>query len=907
MKIPKIVKLGLSIAVVAMFIGCGGSDSNKDNTSSSLTDGGGTSDVVTNKKPKANAGKDKVIIVNQTVTLIGKGTDSDGTISSYEWKEGNKVLAKKAQLTYTPTTIGKHTLVLKVTDNDGDSASDTIIVTAKKAVEGNQPPKANAGADKSITVNETITLIGKGTDSDGTIIDYEWKKGSDVLATTASFDYTPSVVGKDTLTLTVTDNDGDFASDTVVITVNKVIEGNQPPKANAGKDQSVTVNSSIKLTGIGTDSDGTIVAYEWKKGSKVLSTDASFTYTPNKVGKDTLTFTVTDNDGSKTSDSVVITVNKGTSSNKPLILTIKVNDRFDKFILAVKDDLGYNYNYNIDWGDGESTQGVTEDARHYYDKEGVHTIKITGDFPAFDFTQVVSLEQWGSIKWKSMKGAFKKCASLKINATDVPDFSDVNDTSYMFSGASSQCLPKTMSQWNMSSVKNMESMFDWTKLNQDISSWDVSSVTNMKNMFYGSYYNGDFSKWNVAKVTNMEKIFEDAKLSTTNYDKLLNAWSKLNLQKNVTFGLTEGSNYYNNVVVGTQYTKAGKEARKLIQSKFHWTIKDSGIDIYNMGDFKPFIGVWKTTSYDNTITMSVYNEFFQYNIDWGDGTSDNNVTETKKHTYMSEGNYTITISGNYPYSHYSNKHYLVDVKQWGDNEWKDISFQESPEIIISASDAPNLLAVRSMRWMFAETTFNSPINHWNVSNVKNMGNLFYDNKEFNQDLSSWDISNVTNMDWMFYGATKFNQDISSWDVSNIKNMDRMFYDATKFNQDISSWDVSNVKNMDNMFSYANSFNQDLSNWNIQNIEGLSAFDKARGFNQDLSAWDFTKVNYIGIEDSNISTENYSKLLISLNQQDIKDNVSVHAGSIKYNKNAQSARFELINKHGWHFSDGGLAE
>ena len=52
------------------------------------------------------------------------------------------------------------------------------------------------------------------------------------------------------------------------------------------------------------------------------------------------------------------------------------------------------------------------------------------------------------------------------------------------------------------------------------------------------------------------------------------------------------------------------------------------------------------------------------------------------------------------------------------------------------------------------------------------------------------------------------------------------------------------------------------------------FLHARSFNQDLSTWDFTKVNYIVIEDSNISTENYSNLLISLNQQDIKDNGSV---------------------------------
>ena len=38
---------------------------------------------------------------------------------------------------------------------------------------------------------------------------------------------------------------------------------------------------------------------------------------------------------------------------------------------------------------------------------------------------------------------------------------------------------------------------------------------------------------------------------------------------------------------------------------------------------------------------------------------------------------------------------------------------------------------------------------WNVSNVKNMSNMFYGCKSFNQDISSWDVSNVTNMGSMF--------------------------------------------------------------------------------------------------------------------------------------------------------------
>ena len=41
---------------------------------------------------------------------------------------------------------------------------------------------------------------------------------------------------------------------------------------------------------------------------------------------------------------------------------------------------------------------------------------------------------------------------------------------------------------------------------------------------------------------------------------------------------------------------------------------------------------------------------------------------------------------------------------------------------------------------------------------------------------------------MFSGS-KFNGDISNWDVSNVTDMGYMFYESN-FNGDISNWDVS---------------------------------------------------------------------------------------------------------------------
>ena len=51
------------------------------------------------------------------------------------------------------------------------------------------------------------------------------------------------------------------------------------------------------------------------------------------------------------------------------------------------------------------------------------------------------------------------------------------------------------------------------------------------------------------------------------------------------------------------------------------------------------------------------------------------------------------------------------------------------------------------------------------------------------DISNWDVSKeVTNMSDMFRYATSFNQPLNNWNVSNVKNMRRMFWFATSFNR-----------------------------------------------------------------------------------------------------------------------------
>ena len=79
----------------------------------------------------------------------------------------------------------------------------------------------NAGSDKIAEINSVVTIEGEGTTSDGSQLSYVWKKNSEILATSAIFQYVPTLLGTDTLELFIQHKSGEVISDTMKITVIK--------------------------------------------------------------------------------------------------------------------------------------------------------------------------------------------------------------------------------------------------------------------------------------------------------------------------------------------------------------------------------------------------------------------------------------------------------------------------------------------------------------------------------------------------------------------------------------------------------------------------------------------------------------------------------------------------------------
>jgi surface protein len=240
------------------------------------------------------------------------------------------------------------------------------------------------------------------------------------------------------------------------------------------------------------------------------------------------------------------------------------------------------YNFQINWGDEGSARNIqvynatNPSVSHTYATTGTHQIQISATtFPRLYCNntavckKLLSVDQWGDIKWTSMVSAFNGASNLAILAEDTPDLTLVKDMTSMFNGA--------------------------TNLTGNFSGWDTSKVTNMTTLFYNaSGFDQDLSSWGVTgivAVANMTNMLNGTHLSLYNYNALLDSRSHQTPLVAVSpFALPNTK--YGGCEINAQ---AGIEGhQKLIQPLADggkvWVITDGGLEFCHDGayEMEPF-------------------------------------------------------------------------------------------------------------------------------------------------------------------------------------------------------------------------------------------------------------------------------------------------------------------------------
>jgi beta-glucanase (GH16 family) len=268
-----------------------------------------------NIAPIAVAGKDIVVVDtdrsgSEKYKLdASQSSDNDGSIVSYSWNVNNSLIVSGVKPT-VDFALGENTVYLKISDDDGVLATDTVTITVS------QLPIAKAGTDTLVVDNdadgvETVELnASESSDPDGSILSYSWLLDNTEIATgqIASYGFSK---GTNTVTLLVIDNVGLKATDEVVVTVKSLT--NTLPIANAGddifaEDADNNGQETVELDGaLSSDEDGSIFEYKWFENDDLIATGA----TPSVlfvIGDHLVILEVTDNEGDIATDDVYVTI-----------------------------------------------------------------------------------------------------------------------------------------------------------------------------------------------------------------------------------------------------------------------------------------------------------------------------------------------------------------------------------------------------------------------------------------------------------------------------------------------------------------------------------------------------------------------------------------------------------------------
>lgn len=238
-----------------------------------------------NQPPVAIAGSDEIVsLPTDSILLDGsRSNDADGKITEWLWAKISgpssfKIISKASSKTFVKNlTPGVYLFELKVMDNGGLSAKDTIMITVDAMATVKHAPVANAGKDTTITLPaNTLLLDGSNSvDPDNNISTYKWTRisgpSSCIIsnADAVQTQVTALVQGVYLFELKVTDTDNLFSLDTVQVIMNPANSSpvNHAPVACAGKDQTILLPSnSVTLDGTcSTDADNDISSYIWAK------------------------------------------------------------------------------------------------------------------------------------------------------------------------------------------------------------------------------------------------------------------------------------------------------------------------------------------------------------------------------------------------------------------------------------------------------------------------------------------------------------------------------------------------------------------------------------------------------------------------------------------------------------------
>lgn len=403
---------------------------------------------------------------------------------------------------------------------------------------------------------------------------------------------------------------------------------------------------------------------------------------------------------------------------------------------------------------------------------------------------------------------FANCEKLESLNVSNWNMSSVKDISHMFENTTNLTSISGIDDWNVSNVADMSYLFSYSAINSlDITGWTTTSLTDMNSMFYNCTSLTDIAGLNtidVSKVKNISNMFNSCRKLTT---------------------LTFSNWTTNNLLYMDAFLKDCS------------TLSSVSISNLNLSKVASLYEVFSGCRALTTIDLSNWNT--------------SKVTNMSKMFYYC--NSLTSIEG---------------ISNWQVENLENLNnafyyCSKLPSLDLSGWVTTNLTDTGSMFENCSKLT--KVIQSFNTSKITNMSNMFKKCKVLSSiDVSGWNTEKVLYMQSMFYECNVLRSlKVDNWNVSNVIDMNNMFNNCqflTSLN--VSNWNPSSAKDMNKLFYYCCKLTSlDLSNWNTVNLENISYMFASCDYLETITGienLDVSKVNNM------VGTFFYCEGLTSLN-------------------------------------------
>jgi hypothetical protein len=267
-----------------------------------------------------------------TATVTGHDPDGDPVTYSYQWTRNGTAISGATGSTLNLATAGNgdkgDVIGVNVTPNDG-TVNGAVANAASTITVLDTAPTATVSITGTPSTGNTLTAHATDADVDGDAVTliYVWKVNGTTVRTSSSTSsltdtYTLGTVHSgDTITVTVTPNDGTLSGTAVTATTTGA---DHPPTATVTLSPSApVVGSTVTATPTTSDPDGdaVTVSYSWTVGGNVVTGATSSTLNLATVSGahkgQVVTVTATPNDGTLNGTPATASV---TIANSPPVI-----------------------------------------------------------------------------------------------------------------------------------------------------------------------------------------------------------------------------------------------------------------------------------------------------------------------------------------------------------------------------------------------------------------------------------------------------------------------------------------------------------------------------------------------------------------------------------------------------------